>query len=154
MLEATALASGLRHSTWAYPLINAGHILGAALLVGAIVPLDLRLLGAWSSIPLSAVWRLLTRTAAAGLLLAVVCGMLLFITRATHYVNSALFLSKIALVVVGMANALALQVMMPGMGSIEHAMSVKIPWYVRSAAGLSLATWLSVLLLGRLIGYR
>ena len=51
-LEATALATGLRNSVWSYPLVNAAHILGVALLVGSIVPLDLRLLGAWRSAPL------------------------------------------------------------------------------------------------------
>ena len=50
-LEATALARALRDSVWTYPMINAGHILGVALLVGAIVPLDLRLLGVWRSAP-------------------------------------------------------------------------------------------------------
>lgn len=45
-LEATELARALRDSVWIYPLVNAGHILGVALLVGSIVPLDLRLLSA------------------------------------------------------------------------------------------------------------
>ena len=62
-LEATALAGALRGSVWAYPLVNAAHILGVALLVRGILPLDLRLLGAW---------RVLTRMAGAGLGLAIV----------------------------------------------------------------------------------
>ena len=44
-VENLAVVSALRNSTLAYPLVNAGHILGVALLVGGIVPLDLRLLG-------------------------------------------------------------------------------------------------------------
>lgn len=59
-LEATDLATTLRGSVWAYPLVNAAHILGVALLVGATVPLDLRLLGAWRSLPLGPLWRVLT----------------------------------------------------------------------------------------------
>lgn len=45
-LEASTWATALSGSLWVYPLINAGHLLGIALLVGAIVPMDLRLLGA------------------------------------------------------------------------------------------------------------
>ena len=48
-LEATAIARELRASVWAYPLVNAGHRLGIALLLGAMVALDLKLLGAWVS---------------------------------------------------------------------------------------------------------
>ena len=91
-LEATAVAGALRGSVWAYPLVNAVHILGVALLVGAMLPLDLRLLGAWRSVPLAPLWRVLTRTASAGLGLAMVCGTLLFITRATEYAASGLFI--------------------------------------------------------------
>jgi hypothetical protein len=39
-LEATAVAQFLKASRWTYPLVNAGHILGIALLVGAVVPMD------------------------------------------------------------------------------------------------------------------
>ena len=41
-LEATALSQALRASIWLYPLVNTGHVVGIALLFGAIVPLDLR----------------------------------------------------------------------------------------------------------------
>lgn len=42
--------AALRASRWVYPLVNTGHILGLALLFGAIIPLDLRMLGFWRSI--------------------------------------------------------------------------------------------------------
>ena len=63
-LEGTTLAAALRSSVWAYPLVNAGHILGVALLVGGAVPLSLRLLGAWQSVPLLLLRRVPARVAA------------------------------------------------------------------------------------------
>ena len=75
-LEGSAAAGLLRGSVWAYPLINAGHILGVALLVGAIVPLDLRLFGMWRSVPPEPLWRVLRPAAGFGLGLAMVCGSL------------------------------------------------------------------------------
>jgi hypothetical protein len=61
-------------STWLYPLVNAGHIVGIALLFGAIAPLDLRLIGAWNRISLDVFLRILVPVAVAGLGLAACAG--------------------------------------------------------------------------------
>jgi hypothetical protein len=152
-LEATALAGALRDSVWAYPLVNAAHILGVALLVGAMIPLDLRLLGAWRSVPLAPLWRVLTRTAGAGLGLAIIFGTLLFITRATEYAASGLFLSKMVVVGIGTANALAVRTLVPDAIAPIRSAHEKSPVRVQLAGGLSLAAWLTALTLGRLVGY-
>jgi hypothetical protein len=152
-LEATPLAGTLRGSVWAYPLVNTAHILGVALLVGSMIPLDLRLLGAWRSVPLTPLWRVLTRTASAGLGLAVVFGTLLFITRATEYAASGLFLSKMVVVGIGTANALAVRTLGPEAIAPMRSAREKSPVRVRLAGGLSLAAWLTALTLGRLVGY-
>jgi hypothetical protein len=151
-LEATTLAGALRDSTWVYPLVNAGHILGVALLVGSIIPLDLRLMGLWRSVPLVPLWQVLTRSAAAGFALAVLFGALLFATRATEYATSPFFIAKIAVVLAAVANALALQRAIPDAASAGAA-SGSYSWRVRAAAGLSLIAWLAALILGRLLGY-
>ena len=149
-LEALALARALGESAWLYPLVNAGHILGIALLLGAIIPLDLRLLGLWREVALVPLWTVLGRTAACGVALAVACGSLLFITRATEYVASALFVAKMAFVAAGVANALWLRLragdplLWPGATPPLHA---------RAAAAISLAVWPTAMVLGRWIGY-
>jgi hypothetical protein len=152
-LEATALAIALRNSVWSYPLVNAAHILGVALLVGSIVPLDLRLLGAWRTAPLAPLWNILTRTAGAGFLLAIIFGMLLFITRATEYIASNLFLAKMAVVIIGTANAMALRTPPPSDTSGITSAEAMPPLRLRLAAGVSLTAWLAALTLGRLVGY-
>lgn len=152
-LEATTLAATLRGSVWIYPLVNTAHILGVALLIGAMIPLDLRLLGAWQSVPLAPLWRVLTRTAGAGLGLAIVFGALLFITRATEYAASGLFLSKMVVVAIGTANALAVRTLVPESIAPMQSAREMSPVWVRLAGGLSLAAWLTALTLGRLVGY-
>ena len=148
-LEATTLATALRGSVWSYPLVNAAHLLGVALLVGAIVPLDLKLLCVWRAVPLIPLWRVLTGAAAIGLIIAMVAGALLFSVRATDYTGSSFFLWKMALVAAGLLNALASQ------RRVRLALrSLEQPTLgMRISAGVSLCTWLTVLLLGRLIGY-
>lgn len=152
-LEASRLARALSDSVWIYPLVNAGHILGIALLVGSMIPLDLRLLGVWRSLSLAPLWHVLTRTSAAGLLLAIVFGFLLFITRATEYADSSLFIAKMAVVAAGIVNAIALRVVVPeeisGIGPKLGPPSRR----VRVAGSVSLAAWLIALTLGRLVGY-
>tara|TARA_R110001583_G_scaffold61256_1_gene181261 strand:+ start:18419 stop:18904 length:486 start_codon:yes stop_codon:yes gene_type:complete len=152
-LEGSVLARSLRASVWVYPLVNAAHILGVALLVGAIVPLDLRLLGGWRALPLAPLWHVLTRTAAFGLMLAAGAGGLMFIARATEYAASSLFLAKIMIVGVATANALALRTI--GLDALlrSETAASKLPGRVRFAALVSLLAWLVVLLLGRLVGY-
>ena len=51
-LEASALAEFLRGlGIWTYGLLNLAHILGIASLFGAVLVLDLRMLGLWKTIP-------------------------------------------------------------------------------------------------------
>lgn len=149
-LETLALARALSTSSWLYPLVNAGHILGIALLVGAIVPLDLRLLGLWRRHAVLPLWAVLGSCAAWGLGLAVVCGGLLFITRASDYAASPLFVAKMAVVALGLVNALALRARV----GEPVAWAGTVPVHVRVAAVVSLSAWLAALLLGRWIGYR
>jgi hypothetical protein len=142
-LEATPVATHLRLSRFTYPLVNAGHILGIALLVGAIVPLDLRLLGAWRSVPRDALARVLRPAAAAGLVLAAVTGALLFSVSAREYWATWVFPTKMLIVALATLNALVLG------ARLENASPVRR----RAAALLSLALWPSALLAGRWIGF-
>lgn len=135
-LEATALAQFLRVSRWVYPLVNAGHVLGLALLVGAIVPMDLQLLRGDAG----ALW--LRRFAAAGLALAVPTGALLFAVQATEYAASEWFRAKLLVLGLALLNVAA----HPRLAALPDARR-------RLAAGLSLALWPTVLLLGRMIAY-
>lgn len=144
-LEGTALAASLRGSVWAYPLVNAAHILGIALLVGGIAGLDLRLIGLWRSVPLDMLSRVLVPVAASGLLLAAVAGGLLFIVKAGDYAASSLFRAKMVLLGLGVVNAVSFHAVRR-----RTAMSRRL----RRAFGLtSLILWVSVLVLGRLVGY-
>jgi len=152
-VENLAVVSALRNSTYMYPLVNAGHILGVALLVGGIVPLDLRLLGLWRKYPVTVFVDVLRMTSATGLGLAVVCDVLLFATAAADYAGSTLFQAKIALVLVGLSNALILAQVLKRRAIRSLPMEAAMPPALRAGAVLSLVVWISVLILGRLLGY-
>ncbi|MGL6211446.1 MAG: hypothetical protein ACRC14_16615 [Paracoccaceae bacterium] len=141
-LEATALAQFLKGSRWVYPLVNAGHLFGIALLIGAVVPLDLTLAGLLRRTDSRTAITLLRPFAIAGLLLAAAFGALLFITQATDYIRDPLFLTKIGLIGIAVANATLHARLARGDGRLSNTLAI-----------LSLALWPSVLLLGRLVGY-
>jgi hypothetical protein len=143
-LEATELAQYFKRARWGYALLNAAHILGIAMLVGALVPLNLRLMGlGWGRTPLPLAERLLRPTAAAGLALAVCTGFLLFASNAVEYAGTRLFQLKMAVVALGTLHAL------------WHVRGFeRLPrWRQRLAGLLSAAVWLAALICGRLLGF-
>lgn len=152
-VEDWAFVVALRNSTFLYPLVNAAHILGVSMLVGGIVPLDLRLLGLWRHYPVMVFVDVLRITSAIGLGLAVVCGALLFATAAVDYVGSPLFQVKMVLVLLGVLNALILGRVLKRQSIQSLPMNAPMPSSVRAGAALSLVVWISVLVLGRLLGY-
>ena len=136
-LEAQPFAQALRASRWIYPLVNAGHILGLALLIGAVVPMDLRLLRG-DPRPLG----LLRPYAIAGLCIALTCGALLFSVQASEYVTNDWFRWKLALLALALLNA-ALHLRIANLPRLRQG----------TAACVSLGLWASVLLCGRMIAY-
>lgn len=144
-LAGTSLAEWMRLSRWGYAGVNALHVLGIALLVGAIVPLDLRLLGWRRRLPLAALGQALQPVAIAGLLLALTTGALLFLADPTGYAATPLFLVKLTLIGLAVANALALN-LGPGLAGAA-------PRRLRLAGALSLGLWLAVLVAGRFLAF-
>jgi hypothetical protein len=142
-IEATGIASLLRQGRWSYPAVNAAHLFGVALVIGAAVPMDLRLIGVWRrETAVAEVVRLLRPVAASGAGLAVVTGALLFSVQATDYVALPLFWAKLALVALALGNAL-----------LAGRIAARPPAAQAAAGAVSLAAWPAVLVCGRLLGY-
>jgi hypothetical protein len=140
----------IRDSGTAYLFVNAAHILGIALVIGAILPLDLRLMGFVRTIPLAVIAPFLSRVAAIGVAFAVLTGLWLFSVKPSEYLANTAFLWKLALLVAALGNV-ALQ-----HHSRHYRLAVesgRIPLQVRIRAAISALMWLSVLLAGRWIGF-
>ena len=149
MLEAVGSwpgATWLQQSATAYLFVNAAHILGIGLLVGAILPLDLRLLGFFRAVSLDVLRPFLTRCAAAGLTLAIVTGLWLFSVKPAEYLENEAFRWKLLLLSLALAN-----VGFQHWGSKSDASHVSAT--TRISAALSVGLWLSVLVAGRWIGF-
>lgn len=146
-LEASEIAQAVRSSRWSYAAVSGAHVLGIGLLVGAIVPLDLRLLGLWRRIDHVALSRVLVPAAASGLVLAACTGVLLFSVRAQRYATYDIVAVKLSLIVTGAALALLLHAR-AGLW-LERATARQAWWH----GAASLGCWLGALSCGRLIAY-
>lgn len=151
-LEHTALGEAMRGGVLLYPLVETGHILGFATLVGSILLLDLRLMGWGRGIRPAALLKIAVPLAAGGLLLAATTGAMLFVTEATGYARNPAFYAKQTLILLGLVNVAVFhrKLLPQADGWPEGAPP---PGAARASAALSAATWIGVLVCGRFIAY-
>lgn len=138
-------ASWLQQSATAYLFVNATHILGIAVLLGAILPLDLRLLGFLRKFPAEVLVPFLVRCAAVGLSLALLTGAWLFSVKPDEYLANAAFRWKLVLLALALINV--------GFQHWGTSGGLQMSPAVRVRAGFSLCLWVSVLVAGRWIGF-
>lgn len=150
VLQEWPVAEFFRRSFYAYPLLNAAHIFALALLVGTILPADLRMLGLFPAIPAAPFLVLMTRISATGLAIAILTGFLLFSVQPQEYAGNPAFLTKISLVALGTANAAVIR-LTPGWRKAS-ASGIISPG-LKFGAVISLAVWLAALVAGRWIAF-
>ncbi len=140
----------LRQSVWAYPLTSAAHIFSLGMIIGAIVPMDLRLLGLFRDLPVANLARPLIRVAAIGVALALFTGFALFTVQPGQYVSNTAFLLKLVLVGLAIVNALLVR-FLPYWRRALIADSIHP--VLRLNAALSLLLWTLALVAGRWIAF-
>ena len=157
MDDLTALGEAVQSSpfgAWAggdaYPIANLVHILGLVMLVGGIGVLDLRLIGFFRRIPTAALAAALTPVALAGLVLMIPSGATMFASDASALVNSWTFRTKLLLIALALANALAFRLLWQK--QIDQ-WNMNPPVWGRIMAASSILLWLSIAGLGRWIAY-
>lgn len=152
-LETTPLAEYLQQSSWAFQALETIHILGFSLVVGTISIMDLRLLDlAWRDRPVTdvaddcLVWTWLA------FFVAVIAGVLMFMTKANVYFNNTQFQIKMLLILAAGINVLVFH---RGVyRRVEDWNSdCPVPFAAKLAGAISLALWIAVIVFGRWIGF-
>lgn len=134
----------MRTSRWGYAILSTLHVLGIALLIGAITTLDLRLIGLWPRLAVAALAQSAVPVAATGLALAITAGLLLFLAAPADYLQMRLFLLKLALIGTGIGHALWVH----ATGRLDCP-----PATLRRIGLISLFIWLAVLICGRMLAF-
>ncbi|MCH2169723.1 hypothetical protein MK489_02975 [Myxococcota bacterium] len=147
-LEQTAIGEAIRNSSWLFPVVEALHLVGLALLGGAVLLVDLRLLG----------FGLTTRSPAylvgqarpwlwSALALMFATGIPLFLSEALKCYGSPPFALKMG------ALALALVYTFGVRNRLVGRLSPAAHWRARALGGISLLLWFTVAASGRWVGF-
>ncbi len=147
--EYSSLLVAMRSSPWLFPVIATIHLLGLAVLGGAVLIVDLRLLGLGLSRQLPAQ---LARDAEplllGSLLVMLLTGLLLFMCFATKYYYLTAFWVKLASLFLAVVFTFTIRRRVITGGETK----MRAIWS-RPTALVSLSLWTSVVLTGRLIGF-
>ena len=145
-VEASALGSTIKESLWLFPAIEALHLLALALLGGALLILNLRLLGAGlSAQPVSEVERNARPWLVAALATMIITGVLIGTSEALKLYDKPAFWVKMAALLAALVFTFAIQ--LPNARRDVSGLTAK------SLAIISLGLWLTVALAGRWIGF-
>jgi hypothetical protein len=129
----------------AYPLLEAAHIVGIALLVGNLALVELRVWGLGRALPLQPLARLALPLALAGFGLIALTGLLMFAGQPQELLANRAFVVKMALVMLAGLNAASFH----ARGSLD-----RLDRIARLQTVVSLGLWLAVIICGRWIAYR
>jgi hypothetical protein len=142
----------MREWLWLYPIVEILHIIGLAVLVGAAVLFDFRLLGVSRTLSVAALAHHLLPWARASLILIVPSGLMMFSAHATEFATNPAFQLKLALLAAAAVNATAFH-----LGTYRTVAAwdraAPAPPAAKVAAFLSLLLWSGVIICGRLLAY-
>ena len=171
----TALASSIRENDLLFPLIESIHVLAVTVFLGSIVWVDLRILGlANNDRGLRRFAKELLPITWSMFVFAVLTGSALFASNAVNYAHNLYFQLKILLLILAGMNMMVFQmwfsaraeaydpahaarlnaVQQDEMGKIRHKLhQISFFWSGKWSALLSVLIWITVIALGRWIGF-
>jgi hypothetical protein len=144
--EATAVGAAIRNSTWLFPAIESVHLLGLAALGGALLVLDLRLLGLGLRRPVAELARDSQPWLAGSILVMLATGIPLFLSEAVKCYYSQPFWVKMVALPPAMLFAFTVR--------RRVALADESRPVLHKLVGLvSLSLWFTVAAAGRWIGF-
>ena len=148
-LEATWLGTAVRQSLWLFPVIECIHLLALSLLGGAVLVVDMRLLGiGLKNQPTPELTHKVHPWLIGALLTSIVTGILMFLSEAVKCYYSPPFWYKMTALILATAFALTWRkkVATSDPGRIS-------PLLVKLTAVVSVALWFGVAFSGRWIAF-
>lgn len=151
-LQASPWGLFIHRKAFAFTTVEVVHVFAVSLLLGTIMIVDLRLTGVTRARrPFTELARQVLPFTWAAFVLAAVTGFLLFSSRATSYVASPVFWTKMALI--GLAGINMAIFELRTVREVAKCDPEKPPPAARLAGAVSIACWLLVICSGRLIAF-
>lgn len=148
-LNATALNGLIMGNRFVFPMLEIAHFAGLCLLFGALLVVDLRIIGVARAVPMQRV-DLFVRFALIGFAINLVTGLLFVVGDPGRYLVNDAFWAKMGLIVLsGVNTAYFVRVIKPQM----DAGQADLTGGAHLVAWLSLTFWSCVIILGRFMPY-
>jgi hypothetical protein len=152
-LETTRLAELVTQSLYGFQILVAIHLMGLGLSVGMVIWFDLRLLGkVLTATPVSMVYRRLAPWMVTGFAMMFASGAVIFVGFATAAYANPYFRTKLVMIALAGLNAALFhgftQRRLAGWDTWAHP-----PAVARAAGAISIASWVVVVLAGRMMSY-
>jgi hypothetical protein len=152
-LEASPVGDFIASSSWAFPTLECVHVLAITTVVGTIAIMDLRLLGVTSfryGVLDTSKDTLRWTWGAFGL--ALITGVLLFVSKASTYVRVPWFQWKMVFMALAGVNMAVFH--LSAWKSVDQWDTAPvIPRAAKIAGGLSLGLWVLVVFVARVVGF-
>lgn len=152
-VQGTQIGTAIRESLLVFPFIEGLHVLGLGLSVGTVIWFDLRLIGIlMQDEPVSEVFNQIKPWMFLGFGVMFVTGTLLFWSCAAKCYASPYFRAKVALLFVAALNVVIFHFTIDRQRASWDELPIP-PSGARIAGFLSLALWMSIVAVGRLMAY-
>src|SRR5436190_23852157 len=145
------LSTYLRNISWVWPLCETIHFIGLGMVVGVAGFFDLRLLGFFNRVPISACKEFMP-WAMVGFALNVTSGIVFLTIFPAQYAYSQTWWFKVFFLLIAGANALIFETTM-GARTIALQPGEDSPVAFKTIGALSLVSWFFVLYFGRMLPF-
>lgn len=148
-LEGSWLGVATRDIPWLFPTFETMHFIGLCILLGAMLIVDLRLLGRFRDVAPGNVLKF-SHIAAGGLAINLVSGIGFFCADPFNYWSNPAFQVKVLLLIVAFANIAWFE-----LGARKHILALPVgedtPLAAKLIGAASLTLWFTILIIGRLL---
>jgi hypothetical protein len=145
-LQESGFAGAMRTSYFLYPTANVVHVLAALIFFASVAAMDIRVFRSVTVSEAREAMRGIRVVALVAFVVQVASGVMLFAPEATHIFENPVYRIKLVAILLGVLNVVLLEVLLRRGGGA-------LPGGARASAVASIAVWLSVAALGRLIAY-
>jgi hypothetical protein len=152
-LQSSSVGTAVSAGALLFPICETVHVAALALVIGTISIVDLRLLGLASmKRPVKDLTRQLLPLTWIGFAIALVSGALMFSANATRYVDIVYFQLKFGFLGLAALNMLVFHLLI--WRSVDAWDTAPAPpLAAKLAGGVSLGCWISIVFLGRWVGF-
>jgi hypothetical protein len=152
-LKATPLSQAISGSDTLFPLLECVHVLAVVTVVGAIAIVDLRLLGLRArGRRIEDLLRQFVPVTLGAFVVGFVAGALMFIAKPDTYLANGFFLTKMVLLALAGANAIAFHLVFSrALAGARPGVAAPLP--ARLSGLFSLSVWIAIIACGRWIGF-